>query len=141
MTPTPTWTRFEEDDSRLRFDPPWPISSSTLCSGGWYKVGLPGSKVELEFEGTRIRYVARMSQDACIAMLTLDGEAFFNVDLCSEPGTAPSRVVWTSPVLAFGTHELEIAWTEDSNPAAIPTRGGLYLITLDAVDVIGTLVD
>jgi hypothetical protein len=134
--PKAFWTRFEEDDSRLHWTGPWtdaPLLPGASESG--FRFGAKNAAVSLRFEGTRVELVACPNPHAGQALVTLDGDAWFIVDLYSDPGSQ-GIIVWMSPVLAPGTHELEFRWADDRNPLSDAS-----IINFDAVDVMGTLVD
>ena len=56
------WTRHEEDDPNLEFQPGWETVSSSSASGGTYRVTIPAANdptsVAAYFIGTRIRIIA-----------------------------------------------------------------------------------
>jgi hypothetical protein len=140
-TPPPgyTWHHYEENDSALSLDGAWrPITFIPSASGGRFVIAEATASVKLRFEGARIRLVGVPDPYGGIARVTLDydlpAEQTFLVD-CYHAGTPASADLWTSPELPAGRHRLKIEWTGDS-------RAGAYgsFITLDAVEVLGTLL-
>jgi hypothetical protein len=155
--PVARWTRFEEDDPRLLFEGAWFVASSPDASGGSYRQithDQPHNQsVTLRFEGTRVRLVAYRMVQCGYGRVLLDGAEFW-VDYFSlyqrfNPLSELwvysrwyNQIVWTSPVLASGTHQLLLERTDFVNPAAYdyvgsPMAAGIQGINFDAVDVFG----
>jgi hypothetical protein len=140
MVPMGFWTRFEDSDPHVAPAGNWHYRLRSEASGEEYLVsdafdfGSDYFVVNVSFEGTRISYVAMKGGDCGKAKVTLDGATPVFVDLYAP--SLSSEVVWTSPALTSGEHHLRIEWTGTNNAASSG-----FQITLDALDVIGTLVD
>jgi hypothetical protein len=140
MVPMGFWTRFEDSDPHVTPAGNWYYRLRSEASGEEYLVsdafdfGSDYFVVNVSFEGTRISYVAMKGGDCGKAKVTLDGATPVFVDLYAP--SLSSEVVWTSPALTSGEHHLRIEWTGTNNAASSG-----FQITLDALDVIGTLVD
>ena len=86
----------------------------------------------IAFNGTQIKYYANKAPDCGIVALSIDGGTETVVDLydtqriCSSP-------VWTSPVLASGTHTMKIRVTGTKN-----TSSTGYYATVDRADIYGS---
>jgi hypothetical protein len=126
-------TRYEDTDPLMKWSGPWTLSTYSKVSGGTYHLTqVMGASVLVRFKGTSISLVVYKQPEMGIAKLTLDGGVYL-VDLYSAD--YQSKTVWTSPTLANGTHELRVEESGNKNPAA-----SWPFITIDAVDVQGTLV-
>jgi hypothetical protein len=154
----PLWTRYEEDDPSLNWVGTWgPRSHIPEASGGYLRMAplWPGETtpehafVTFRFEGTRVRLIAESSPYGLYGKVTLDGHEEYWVDYFTPDrpesghlGIYYQKIVWTSPVLASGIHEVMLERTESVNPACweeIWSTSVMY-INFDAVDVMGTLV-
>jgi hypothetical protein len=132
-----TWTRFEENDSRLRYTDWWHLAfSSPFASGGTFARSYEAADLGLDirFEGTRVRILAIRGPAYGKATVFLDFRSTFDIDLYDDD--FGSLTAWTSPALADRVHFVQFYSTGEKNPAS--TGVG---ITFDAVDVIGTLVE
>jgi hypothetical protein len=126
-------TRYEDTDPLMKWSGPWTLSAYDQVSGGTYHLTQAmGASVLIKFKGTSISLVVYKQPEMGIAKLTLDGTVYM-VDLYSPD--YQSKTVWTSPTLANGTHQLRVEMSGNKNPAA-----SWPFITIDAVDVRGTLV-
>lgn len=129
----PFVTRYEDSDPLMKWSGSWLVGSYQSASGGSYHQSTKDAdSVLIKFQGTRISFVTVRESTAGIAKLTLDGVVYL-VDTYG-----PKRItatVWSSPVLANGTHQLRIETSGSKNPAALWTYIGV-----DAVDVVGKLV-
>jgi hypothetical protein len=94
---------------------------------------VPGSVCMVTFSGTGISWYAYKNPGAGIARASLDGGAWFDVDLYSAGYDMQSRA-WGTSGLADGAHSLRIEYTGRSNPSAKGTR-----INVDCVDIGGTI--
>lgn len=138
------WTRYEEDDSLLEFEPGWETVSSSSASEGAYRATMMGASeptsVAAYFVGTRIRIIAFKDGVYGQANAYLswggaggwDGLGTWGLDLYS-PSLTSSQVVWTSPVLDYGTYALVF------NNAVLPSDP-VDPINIDAVEVMGVLI-
>jgi hypothetical protein len=126
-------TRYEDTDPLMKWTGYWQLNSYNKASGGTYNLTqVMGANVVVKFKGTSISLVVLMQPEMGVAKLTLDGSVYL-VDLYSS--VRQSKTVWTSPTLANGTHTLRVEENGTKNPAA-----SWPFITIDAVDVQGTLV-
>lgn len=90
------------------------------------------ASVTFEFEGVRASYVAIKKSDRGLSLVQVDLDSAYTVDLYDDSGTVQSeRIVWTSPVLPYGKHNVTVAQIgPDARfgcvPAfpALPTRVG-----------------
>lgn len=134
------WNRYEDGDDRIVLAGPdqWVTSQSNWASGGTYSWGLyGGAEVRFRFKGTYFRYVAQTEPKNGVARIVLDGWPAAEVDLYSPTGEL-NQLVYTSPLLNDWVHEVVIEWTGTRNIAA---ETEACAISLDAIDVKGTLVD
>jgi hypothetical protein len=126
-------THYEDTDPLMKWTGAWTLSSYSKASGGTYHLTqVMGASVLIKFKGTSISLVVFKQPEMGIAKVTLDGTVYL-VDLYSPD--YQSKTVWTSPTLAYGTHQLRVEESGNKNPAA-----SWPFITVDAVDVQGTLV-
>ncbi len=91
-----------------------------------------GETATLAFTGTRVVYRAVTGSHHGIAAVSIDGGTEVTVDLYAAAKTG-DVAVWTSPVLASGSHTLRIRNTGTKNAAAAGT-----VVTLDRAVVTGT---
>jgi hypothetical protein len=125
--------RYEDTDPLMKWSGLWLPNAYSEASGGTYNLTqVMGASVLIKFKGTSISLVVFKQPEMGIAKLTLDGSVYL-VDLYSAD--RQSKTVWTSPTLANGTHQLRVEESGNKNPAA-----SWPFITIDAVDVQGTLV-
>jgi hypothetical protein len=130
----PSWTRFEETDSRLLWQGVWSTWTNSACSGGKARRAITeGGGTAMWFEGTRVRFITVTRSDNGIARVHIDHEPVVWVDLYGT--SISSKTAWTSGVLSPGQHFLIIEWSGQKNPASSG-----YCIVFDAVEVIGTLI-
>jgi hypothetical protein len=137
------WTRYEEDDPLLEFEPGWETVYSSSASGGAYRATITdandSTSVVTYFAGTRIRIIAFKDSVYGEAGVFMgeggaggwQGLSSGSLDLYS-PSLTSSQVVWTSPVLEYGTYSLAYNNTPHTNA---PEH-----INIDAVEVMGTLI-
>ncbi|MES2606060.1 MAG: Ig-like domain-containing protein [Pseudomonadota bacterium] len=98
--------------------------------------GSAGSTASYTFEGTGIRWLAGRCWECGVADVSLDGGPAQRIDLHGSDFSVrdPSRAVYSSSVLPYGTHTLKITVL----PAQIDGRSQIYgsLVTLDALEVL-----
>jgi hypothetical protein len=128
-------TRFEQSDGRFYFSPAWPTSSYWRYSGGGEKYStVLGASVYVPFRGTRLDWITKTNSALGIASVSVDGGAPVSVDLYSA-STVYQKKVWSTGNLPNGLHWVKIVHSGLRNP-----RSSGVSITIDAVDVVGTLV-
>jgi hypothetical protein len=129
----PGTTRYEQTDSRLVYNGTWwSFTRTGGPSGSTYKrANTNGASVTITFEGTYLAWIATKGTTLGKAYVSLDGGPAQKVDL-ARSSVAYQQKVWNTGTLAAGRHTVKI-WRDPSNIA------GKY-ISVDAVDVIGTLV-
>ncbi len=111
----------------------WADFSRAAASGGSYgRANSAGSSATIHFTGTRLDWIAMTGTTTGIADVYLDDEFQTTVDL-SASYAIYDVMVWSTGALLEGQHTVRIEMNEH-NPA------GKY-ITLDAVDVVGTLTE
>lgn len=124
-------TRYEETSSLISFSGFWRSSSHSSYSGGSLEVaGRSGSTVTISFRGTSLTWIATTGSTYGKALVTVDKKAAIWVDLYSSQ-TRYQQPVYTTGLLADGSHTVSVAWTGQKNSAA---RN--YNLNLDAVDVV-----
>jgi hypothetical protein len=125
-------TSYQETNSLLSYSGYWRTLSSKSYSGGTLKyLGSSGSAT-ISFNGTSLTWIATKGTTYGKALVTVDGGAAVWVDLYSSK-TLYQRSVYTTGLLADGSHTVSIAWTGKKNSSA---RG--YTINLDAVSLVTT---
>jgi hypothetical protein len=130
-----TPTRFEQNDWRMQYSPSWHTSSYYLYSGGTEKYTYArGAVVYIPFIGGRLDWIAKTGSLMGKAFVSIDGGAPATVDLYSA-ATVYKKDVWSTGDLAYGLHWVSITRAGIKNPNSTGTA-----ITIDAVDVVGTLV-
>ena len=129
----PSTERYEQDDSRLSYVGPWVGTSASGLSGGTQKTLYAPGSVTVKFEGSYLAWIGRKAPYYGVARVTLDGKTSTTVDLYSPTDTYKARV-YSTGLLARGSHTLTIEWTGAKNAAAT-----YHLIGVDAFDVVGTL--
>lgn len=123
---------YEQTDSRFGYTGTWYTFSTASASGGSYKrANTNGCYVTLLFIGEQLDWIAMKGTTTGIADVAVDGVKVDTIDL-SNPVAAYKQRVWSTGKLPYGLHRVRISW----NPAS---SVGKY-ITVDAVEVVGTLV-
>jgi hypothetical protein len=132
MPSTPT--RYQESDGRFYYSPAWSTSTYYQYSGGKekYTSARKGSVV-IPFEGSSLDWIAKTGSQMGIALVSVDGGAAVEVDLYS-PATYYQKKVYSTGELTFGLHFVKITRSGTKNLNATGTA-----VTIDAVDVLGTL--
>ena len=131
----PVPTRYQQTDPLLTFLGYWSSVSAAGASGGSYlQTNLTGTTAIVTFNGTSLSWLGTMGPSYGIATVSLDGVPA-SVDFYS-PTTLYGQEVFNPGPLAPGDHELII---ECSGTKNVASSG--FLIDVDALDVIGTLID
>ena len=124
-------TRYQQTDPHIVYSNGWSNFSTPSASGGSYlRAGTAGSQVTIYFSGTRLDWIAMMGTTTGKADVYLDDVFVKTVNL-SNSTPLYQRNVWSTGALAPGVHKVRISWNT-SNAAG-------KFVTLDAVDVLGTL--
>jgi cell wall-associated NlpC family hydrolase len=132
--PLPAPTRYQDTHASLTFTGVWEYSAVSAASGGSLRRLDGDGSVSATFTGTSLSWVARKSPSYGVARVTVDDGEPVLVDLYS-PTSDYAKNVWSTGPLEPGTHTNTIEQTGEKNAAATGTG-----ISLDAFDVIGTLV-
>jgi putative cell wall-binding protein len=133
-SPPPSYTRFEQSDSRLAYTGTWTTSTTTSASGSSFLfANSAGGSVTISFTGTYLGWIAKKSAVYGVAKVTLDDKTPVMVDLYSS-STIYQQKVWNTGTLASGSHTVKIEWTGTKNASASNTNIGL-----DGLDLIGNL--
>jgi cell wall-associated NlpC family hydrolase/N-acetylmuramoyl-L-alanine amidase len=134
LTQAPVPTRYQQDNSNLTYSGSWNTSWTWSASGGTFRyANAPGAAVSVEFDGTYLAWITKTAPNYGKARVSLDGGAPIVVDLYSA-STVWKQNVWSTGVLAPGTHTVTIQWSWGRNTRATDANVGL-----DTVDVFGTL--
>jgi SpoIID/LytB domain protein len=134
LTDAPSPVVYEQTESDLTYVGPWASSTAATASGGSsYYLNAPGS-VTVQFDGTYVDWVTKTSSVYGKAWLRLDSGAPVLVDLYSS-STNWKKTVWSSGILAPGTHTLCISWSGLKNASA-----SAYNVGVDALVIMGALV-
>lgn len=86
---------------------------------------------QVRFEGEQVRIFSEVAGHMGIAGISIDGGAETMVDLYSDTATKHT-LVYTSPIMEFGPHTLQVRVTGDKNANA----GGTWLVA-DRIDIVG----
>jgi hypothetical protein len=128
-------SRFEESDTRIVLDGTWSVLNNAKLSATRYVYSrATDDAMNISFKGTRFDWFTVKGPDCGKARVVLDGEATATVDLYSD-AYAWQRKVWTVTGLEDTTHTIRIEVLGDKNGSSTG-----YAVGLDAVDVLGTLV-
>ncbi len=127
-----TAVRYDDTDIHIGYAGTWSsYAKSTAWNGAYDRASLDGSAVYVAFSGTRLDWIAMKGTTTGKADVYLDGVFRRTVDLSSAVAVY-QQDVWSTGTLPAGTHLVKIVRNASS-------AAGTY-ITIDAVDVIGTLV-
>ncbi len=132
--PLPAPTRYQDTHASLTFAGVWNYSTVSSATGGSFRHLDGTGSASVTFNGTSLSWVARKSPSYGVAKVTVDNGDPVLVDLYS-PTSDYGKNVWNTGPLQARTHTVTIEWTGEKNAAATGTG-----ISLDAFDVIGTLV-
>jgi uncharacterized protein YkwD len=131
--PTPTTTRFQQNDGHFAYGGTWSKASASYFSGGSYAYSNGPASVTVSFTGTYLAWISASSAGYGIAKVTVDDNSPVTVDLYSS-SVQYGRKVWNTGTLASGKHTVTIEWTGTKRAAAT----GSY-VGVDAFDIIGTV--
>ncbi len=129
--PPPGETRIEENDPAVVFSGDWVHGDMTYPWSGTTASYARGSaaRASLSFTGTRVSWIGWREPRGGIARVILDGTLVAEVDLYA-PAPESQVPVFTSGVLASGSHTLVIEVTATANPSASDT-----IVVVDAFEV------
>lgn len=131
--PAPGLTRYDQNSSALVYSGTWANYAKTVAWAGSYKrASTAGASVTVTFSGTQLDWIAMKGTTTGIADVYVDGIKRATVDLAS-PVAVYQQNVWSTATLPDGVHTVQLV----RNPAS---AAGKY-ITIDAVDVAGTLLE
>jgi hypothetical protein len=130
-------TRYEETTAALTPAGTWAELSSasagaTLSGDRAVYNAASGARATFTFSGTRVSWIGLPCEICGFTNIFLDGALVGTVDTYAATRPAASRVLFTSAVLASGSHALAIEVTGTSNAAS----GGANVL-VDAIDVEG----
>jgi hypothetical protein len=132
-TTPPVATRFDQTDSRISYAGTWtPFAKDTAYGRSYGRANTSGASATIYFNGTRLDWIAMKGTTTGKADVYLDDVFQRTVDL-ANPIALYQVNVYSTDVLAEGVHKLEIRWNTTA------ANVGKY-ITVDAVDVVGSLV-
>lgn len=124
-------TRYQQNDWHLlyypynvSYAPNWTPVYSALASGGSYRYHTYHALVRIQFNGTKLDYVAMTKPTMGKVQIFLDGVSKGIVNLYNP--TSKSKKVWSTGFLRPGVHEVEVDWYNGN-------------LSIDAVDIIGTI--
>jgi hypothetical protein len=124
--------RREETDPAISYSAGWlgnnrdhPYSEGTAAMST-----VPGDQATFSFTGTSVRWIGYRGPGAGIARVILDGTVVKDSLDLFIPTEGPQEAVFTSPVLAAGSHTLTIQVTGSKNLASTGVA-----IVVDAFDV------
>jgi uncharacterized protein YkwD len=136
---TPTVTRYQQDAKASDGTPyfvyagTWStFSTSSASSGNYARARVSTSTVTFTFNGTALTLVSTKGTTMGKALVSLDGEAAQTVDLYNSSGAQYQQKVWSSGTVPSGQHTVKISWSK--------ANASTKYISVDAVDVVGTLV-
>jgi hypothetical protein len=110
----------------------WPYGSQSGANQGdnhWSNVA--NASYQLQFTGTQVNVYGGRAAWHGIAAISVDGGPETTVDTYA-PTRADNVLLWSSPTLAAGLHQLKVRVTGTKNPSS----GNSY-ITADRVDIVG----
>jgi IPT/TIG domain/N-acetylmuramoyl-L-alanine amidase len=123
--------RYEQPDHHIVKTGTWYDFSKALASGGSYgRSNSANASATIYFTGTRLDWIAMKGTTTGVADVYLDGAPVATINLASSSASY-NLLVWSTGVLPYARHKVQIV--PDSLNASTK------FITLDAVDVVGTL--
>ncbi len=132
VTPGTTPTRYEQTDGHLAYVGNWAPYSTGSASGSSYgRANATDSSVTIYFTGTRLDWIAMKGTTTGIADVYLDSVKVATINLANPAGALYKVNVWSTGTIANSAHNVRIVRNTGS-------AAGKY-ITIDAVDVVGTL--
>ena len=134
FAPVVTVTRYEQTSSLLKYVGTWTRVSTSKASGGSYSyTNTANGSVTIAFSGTAITVLATKDRNSGNAYVYLDGTLVSTQDLYAA-STTYKVAIWSATNLTPGSHTVRIARAGTKN-----SRSSSYRISIDAVDIIGTL--
>jgi hypothetical protein len=128
----PGTTRFDQTDEHIDYVGTWDtFEKSAAYKTAYSRANTKGTAAIIYFDGTRLDWIAMKGSSTGKADVYLDGVFQKTVDLAAASASYQVNV-WTTGVIAPGHHSVRIA-------RSLSTPAGTF-ITLDAVDVTGTLI-
>ncbi len=132
---TPPASRYQQGDLNLNYTGKWTVGYSSSASGGSFRyANATGASVTAAFTGTSLTWLGKMGPSYGKARVTLDADEPVLVDLYAKTDTW-KQTVWETGALAPGEHTVKIEWTGIKS-----VSGGGTTISVDALDILGTLV-
>jgi Tol biopolymer transport system component len=134
LVQAPVFNRYQQTNSYLNYLGTWYTGTTTEASLGNFRYSNSTSAmVTIKFTGTYLAWLGKKSPAYGIAAVSIDGTPPQTIDLYSTTGVY--QEIWNTGTLASGTHTITIWRTGTKNASASDAN-----ISVDAVDVIGTLV-
>ncbi len=128
-------TRFEQDDSRLRWTGPWLVGSSHVLSGGHQSYTTAGdAQMMMRFRGTGFTWIGSRSPSYGRANVYVDGRYVATLDLYA-PRPLYQSILFSRRGLPQGEHSFRIRVLGSGS-----ARGGGRTVSVDALDVCGSLL-
>jgi hypothetical protein len=131
VTQAYVWHRIQDNDPRVLYWGTWTPSAVFLAYGGSdRRAGAAQAMVTVTFTGKQLDWLATTGPGLGDADVSIDSGPAQLVHL-SGPTTLYQQKVWSTGLLAPGTHTVQISWDKDSAVGAV--------IDVDAFDVLGVL--
>jgi endoglucanase len=131
-TPSPTPVPTSLNDTLFVYSGSWAVSTAAAkYLGDDHYSSTAGSSYTVSFRGTQVMLFAAVAPYHGIAAISLDGSSPLNVDLYS-PTRVDQTLVYTSTVLASGTHTLTVTVTGRKNAASTDV-----ILNADRADIVG----
>ncbi len=127
--------RYQNSDPKLTYEGAWFARWWSTASGGTYYLLNSDGSVKVDFHGTYLSWIAKKGAPYGMATVAVDGGEPVSVDLYNWTDVSQQNVYATG-ILPLGDHSVVISWTGVKNSAASG-----YNVDVDALDVIGTLID
>ena len=129
---TAALTRYDQTDLHIDYVGTWDtFDRSAAYMTAYARANTKGASVSIYFNGTHLDWIAMKGSSTGKADVYLDGVFMKTVDLAAPSGKYQVDV-WSTGDLPAGLHTVKIA-------RSTSTRPGTF-VTIDAVDVAGTLV-
>ncbi len=126
-------TRYEQTDERIVEVGNWADFSAPAASEGSYgRANTADASATIYFTGTRFDWIAMKGTTPGLADVYLDGVKQTTIDL-RAPSAVYDELVWSTGPISDGLHKVEIRRS--------PLNTGSEYVTLDAVDILGTLME
>jgi hypothetical protein len=128
-----TFRRVEQTDPSFSYRGNWFTIKDPVLSGGSAAAAVDaGSSVTFTFTGTTARWIGYKDPWSGIAKVYIDGVFQMNVDTY-DPGEQEQVIVYTTPTLSAGTHQITILITDTHS---VPSQTESW-IWIDAFEIIG----